>query len=126
MVSELARCYRPARDLVDVVRMRRSTKCILPESAPAVKFDDEGVCSQCRTHKKISYKDEGELQKVLDPYRGKVTKRLGRRERRPGQLLHPIKDCQRLRLKVLAVNYKNVYPPTSNSKHKKCSRGTIR
>ena len=31
--------------------MQLCTKCVLPETFPGVKLDDEGVCSHCRAYK---------------------------------------------------------------------------
>ena len=31
--------------------MRLCTKCILPETFPSIKFDDDGVCNYCRSYK---------------------------------------------------------------------------
>lgn len=72
MASEIGRCYDWHEEAFGVVKNRRCAKCVLPESAPATQFDDEGVCSQCRTHihKRISYKGESKLLEVLDSHRG--------------------------------------------------------
>lgn len=57
-------------------KMKYCKRCVLPESAEAVGFDDEGVCSVCRQaevkHHEI---DWAERRKILDEivgnYRGK-------------------------------------------------------
>ena len=33
--------------------MQRCTRCILPETMPFIKFDDEGVCNYCHTYKPV-------------------------------------------------------------------------
>jgi glucosamine--fructose-6-phosphate aminotransferase (isomerizing) len=52
-------------------RLKRCTKCILPETFPYVNFDKDGVCAYCRTWKPIRPKGAEELLKVVEPYRSK-------------------------------------------------------
>jgi asparagine synthetase B (glutamine-hydrolysing) len=52
-------------------RLKRCTKCILPETYPFVEFDEHGVCRYCRTWKKISPKGEQALFDAIEPYRSK-------------------------------------------------------
>jgi N-acetyl sugar amidotransferase len=40
----------PAPDAAPEEALRRCTRCIYDESTPSIAFDDEGVCSYCRTH----------------------------------------------------------------------------
>jgi asparagine synthetase B (glutamine-hydrolysing) len=54
-----------------VDRLRRCTKCILPETYPFVDFDEHGVCRYCRTWKKIQPKGEQALLDAVAPYRSK-------------------------------------------------------
>jgi glucosamine--fructose-6-phosphate aminotransferase (isomerizing) len=54
---------------VAINSLKRCTKCILPETFPFISFDDQGVCSVCRAHKKIDYKGVEALKKILSPYR---------------------------------------------------------
>lgn len=51
--------------------MRRCTKCILPETMPFIKFNEEGVCNYCLNYKKIKVKGEEALEKLVAPYRSK-------------------------------------------------------
>jgi hypothetical protein len=53
------------------VRLRRCTRCILPESYPFMSFDEHGVCSYCRRWRPIQVKGEDALRKVVEPYRSK-------------------------------------------------------
>lgn len=53
-------------DTEPIKRLRRCTKCVLPETMPFIEFDDEGVCNYCRTYKKIQYKGHKELKKYAD------------------------------------------------------------
>ena len=54
-----------------VDRLRRCTKCILPETYPFVAFDAAGVCAYCRTWKPIRPKGEEALLREIEPYRSK-------------------------------------------------------
>ena len=50
--------------------LRRCTKCILPETMPFIKFDNQGVCNYCNNYKiRNSPKDIDELFKLVEPYR---------------------------------------------------------
>ncbi|MBL0217012.1 MAG: hypothetical protein IPQ07_24450 [Myxococcales bacterium] len=52
-------------------RLKRCTKCILPETYPFVDFDEHGVCRYCRTWKTIRPKGEQALFDAVEPYRSK-------------------------------------------------------
>jgi glutamine---fructose-6-phosphate transaminase (isomerizing) len=52
-------------------RLKRCTKCILPETYPYVDFDEHGVCHYCRTWKKIAPLGEKALFDAVEPYRSK-------------------------------------------------------
>jgi len=54
-----------------IYKLRRCTKCILPETTPFIKFNTEGVCNYCRDHQKISYKGSAALRKFVQPFRSK-------------------------------------------------------
>ncbi len=51
--------------------LKRCTRCILPETFPQITFDEEGVCSHCRSHKPYKSKGTDELSMILDTYRSK-------------------------------------------------------
>ena len=56
--------------------MRYCSKCILPESAETVQFDDEGVCNVCRQaeikHEEIDWSERRKiLDEIISRYRGK-------------------------------------------------------
>jgi len=51
--------------------MRRCTRCILPETFPGIRFDEDGVCNYCLEYKPVNVLGEEALVKVLDGYRGK-------------------------------------------------------
>lgn len=59
--------YPPNREVVS--RLRRCTKCVLPETMPFIEFDEEDVCNYCRNYKKIEPLGLDALMEVIDPYR---------------------------------------------------------
>lgn len=50
-------------DFDKIRKIRRCTRCILPETMPFIEFDKDGVCNYCRGYKKISYKGKLELDR---------------------------------------------------------------
>jgi hypothetical protein len=51
-------------------KLRRCTKCVLPETMPFIKFDDKGVCNYCNNYKLRNVpKPKEELFKLVEPYR---------------------------------------------------------
>ncbi len=56
-----------------VPRLRRCTRCILPETMPFINFDHEGVCNYCRHYKlRNKTKPKSEIFSLVEPYRRKV------------------------------------------------------
>lgn len=54
-------------------KLRRCTKCILPETMPFIHFDHEGVCNYCKTYKlRNKPKPVEEIFKLVEPYRRAV------------------------------------------------------
>jgi glucosamine--fructose-6-phosphate aminotransferase (isomerizing) len=52
--------------------LRRCTKCILPETMPFIRFNDQGVCNYCLNYKpRNNPKPKEDLFKLLKPYRKK-------------------------------------------------------
>lgn len=49
--------------------MKYCSKCILPENFPAIKFDDNGVCSYCHEYEPTIPKGKEAFLKALEPYR---------------------------------------------------------
>ncbi|WP_103573478.1 glucosamine 6-phosphate synthetase [Campylobacter concisus] len=50
--------------------LKRCKKCILPETMPFIKFDDDGVCNYCKNYKlRNNPKPKEELLKLVEPYR---------------------------------------------------------
>src|SRR3569623_704419 len=54
-----------------VDRLRRCTRCILPETFPYVNIDEAGVCAYCRTWKPIEVKGADALERLVEQYRSK-------------------------------------------------------
>ena len=52
-----------------VSRLRRCNKCVLPETYPFIEFDEDGVCSFCRTYKPTKLKSMSELHAYCDYHR---------------------------------------------------------
>ncbi|MGE0566592.1 MAG: glucosamine 6-phosphate synthetase [Bacteroidia bacterium] len=52
--------------------LKRCTRCILPETMPFIKFNQEGVCNYCLNYKtRNKPKPKEELFKLVEPYRKK-------------------------------------------------------
>ncbi len=52
--------------------LRRCTKCILPETMPFIRFNEQGVCNYCLNYKlRNKPKPKEELFKLIEPYRRK-------------------------------------------------------
>lgn len=56
-------------NFAQIKKIRRCTKCILPETTPFIEFDKKGVCNFCREHRKIKYKGVDKLEKMVKKYR---------------------------------------------------------
>lgn len=56
------------------VNLRRCAKCILPETFPGIRFDDEGVCNYCRDYSLVKVSGEKALEQELAKYRNKGRK----------------------------------------------------
>ncbi|MCR4417180.1 MAG: glucosamine 6-phosphate synthetase [Ignavibacteria bacterium] len=55
-----------------ISKLKRCTKCILPETFPFIEFDENGVCNYCRNYiPKNQPKPLYELEKLVEPYRKK-------------------------------------------------------
>ena len=59
--------------------MIRCTRCVLPDTFPGIKFDDEGVCNFCNRFRGIE-----RLKKSMEKYRNKFEKLLESKKRRGG------------------------------------------
>jgi hypothetical protein len=52
-----------------VSKLKRCTKCLLPESFPGISFDTDGVCSVCKTYQPVKYRGKENLEELLSGYR---------------------------------------------------------
>lgn len=52
-------------DTFKINKLRRCTKCLLPETFPGISFDEQGVCSVCKTYKRKKLKGENALKQLL-------------------------------------------------------------
>lgn len=48
-------------DVEPIKKLRRCTRCVLPETMPFIEFDEQGVCNYCKTYKKQEYKGKDAL-----------------------------------------------------------------
>ncbi len=56
----------------EIKKLKRCSKCILPETFPFIEFDKKGECNYCKNYKKKDVKDcLDELKAVIEPYRSK-------------------------------------------------------
>lgn len=49
--------------------LKRCSNCILPETFPLIRFDSKGVCNYCLSYQKQTIKGEGDLMRVITPFR---------------------------------------------------------
>ncbi|MFC1705968.1 hypothetical protein ACFL59_03990 [Planctomycetota bacterium] len=49
--------------------LRRCSRCVLPESMPFIEFDDRGVCSFCRSYRRLEFRGHNRLEEVIAPHR---------------------------------------------------------
>jgi hypothetical protein len=53
-------------------KLKRCTKCLLPETFPFIEYDHNGVCNYCNNYKREENpKSLDELKKLVEPYRSK-------------------------------------------------------
>lgn len=59
-------------NMAEVSKLRRCTKCLLPETFPFIYYDNEGGCNYCNNYKlKNQPKPLDDLLQLIEPYRGK-------------------------------------------------------
>ncbi len=62
-------------DIDAVRRLKRCTKCVLPETFPYIEFDSEGVCNYCRSYKKMKYVGKSKLEQWTERTKRKYGKK---------------------------------------------------
>jgi len=50
-------------------RLRRCTRCVLPDSMPFIEFDEQGVCNYCRNWQPLPVRGLEALEEIIAPYR---------------------------------------------------------
>lgn len=54
----------------EIPRVRRCSRCILPETMPFISFDEQGVCNYCRNYRaRNAPRPKDELFRLAEPYR---------------------------------------------------------
>jgi len=51
--------------------VRRCKRCVLPETYPGIRFNNDGVCNYCLNHKPVMYEGESALLNILNDNRNK-------------------------------------------------------
>jgi asparagine synthetase B (glutamine-hydrolysing) len=55
-----------------IKKLKRCTKCILPETFPFIEYDEKGECNYCKNYKKKNQaRPLDELRALVEPYRSK-------------------------------------------------------
>lgn len=54
-----------------ISKLKRCTKCLLPETFPFIIYDEKGVCNYCHNHKMIDYRGEDKLKDIISRYKKK-------------------------------------------------------
>lgn len=55
----------------EVDKLRRCSKCILPETMPFIQFDENGICNYCRNYIKKEVLGKKKLEEIIWKYRDK-------------------------------------------------------
>ena len=55
-------------------KMKRCSKCLLPETYPNIRYNEGGVCNYCLSYTPIEYEGETRLEEFLNGYRNKGDK----------------------------------------------------
>ena len=56
-------------DLKRLNSLKKCSKCVLPETYPFIKFDNEGVCNYCNSYQKQKFLGEEKLEQFLAKHR---------------------------------------------------------
>lgn len=67
-VNDINKLKSHVIDINKINHMKRCVKCILPASTPFIHFDEQGVCSYCNDHKKITYKGLDQLKEEIKKF----------------------------------------------------------
>lgn len=71
LIPKLSKASAEERFLhYDIPRVRRCTRCILPETMPFISYDKKGVCNYCRNYKVRNVpRPKEDLFNLAEPYR---------------------------------------------------------
>lgn len=61
--------HRP--DYRAISQIKRCSRCILPDTTPFIKFDQDNVCNYCNNHRPLQYQGVTALKKLVKPFRSK-------------------------------------------------------
>jgi len=70
-ISTTKQIYKIVDASMPAKKLRRCTKCVLPETYPFISFDEHGVCNYCNKYKKQEFLGRDALEIVLEKYRSK-------------------------------------------------------
>ncbi|UCG92031.1 MAG: ATPase [candidate division WOR-3 bacterium] len=99
--------------------LKHCSRCILPETAPNIAFDEKGVCNYCRSYQNFEYRGENALARILNRHRNPQKKyecivNISGGRDSAYALLKVKKDYN---MKLLAVNYENPFTDTQAKKN---------
>lgn len=61
--AEIQEHYEQAKE--KIAKLRRCSKCLLPETVPYIQFDNEGVCNYCKNHIPLQIKGKKALEELV-------------------------------------------------------------
>ena len=70
LLSENENYFNGVRESIS--DLKRCKKCILPETFPNIKFDDQGVCNYCRNYKAVKIIKLDDLKSLISTYKKDV------------------------------------------------------
>ena len=70
-MNNLKKLTRHDFDYQRIYKLKRCTKCILPETMPFIEFDPTGICNYCRGYKKMRPRGKQALEKLITSFRSK-------------------------------------------------------
>jgi glutamine---fructose-6-phosphate transaminase (isomerizing) len=61
--------FNGRKEIID--KLKRCTKCLLPETFPYIDFDERGMCNYCNNYHTINYQGKEALLQIIENYRRK-------------------------------------------------------
>ena len=90
-------------------KIKRCTKCILPETFPKIEFNKHGICNFCLSHETLHAHGEAKLKKVLQAKKGKMYDCVVPISGGKDSIFVLNYAVKKLNLRVIAVNYDSGY-----------------